>query len=149
MKLSPVLTIAGSIFGGYMASKAMKKARQMLEQQATDNQNWYDRRINQDFTKTATAQNAIRKAIEYADQLNRKTDATAAVMGSTDQASATARKQAANTIANVISSVAQHGDTTKEIIEQQYRQNKSNINQQKIKLQLQKAQEIAKATSFI
>ena len=84
MKLSPVLSIAGSIFGGYKASKAMKRARKMLDEQATDNQNWYDRRMNQDFTQTASAQNAMRRAIDYAEQLNRKADGNAAVMGGSE-----------------------------------------------------------------
>ena len=33
-------SLAGTIFGGYQASKAMKKSRRLLEAQLRDNQNW-------------------------------------------------------------------------------------------------------------
>ena len=40
--------LAGSLIGGYKASKQMKKVRRMLNRQEVDNRNWYDRRMNQD-----------------------------------------------------------------------------------------------------
>ena len=76
--------MAGSIFGGYQASKAMKKSRRLLEAQLRDNQNWYDRRMNQDYTQTASSQAAMKRAMEYAEQLNRKADGQAAGNGTTD-----------------------------------------------------------------
>ena len=76
-------SLAGSIFGGYQASKAMKKSRRLLEAQLRDNQNWYDRRMSQDYTQTASSQAAMKRAMEYAEQLNRKADGQAAVNGTT------------------------------------------------------------------
>ena len=50
----------GSIFGGIKASKAMKKAKRNVEAQRQKNQDWYDRRYNEDATQRADAQRILR-----------------------------------------------------------------------------------------
>lgn len=49
------LGAVGSIFGGISASRAMKKAKQNLQDQIDKNQDWYDRRYNEDATQRADA----------------------------------------------------------------------------------------------
>jgi len=44
------LKIAGSIFGGIKASKAMRKYKAQINQQKQENKSWYDRRYNEDAT---------------------------------------------------------------------------------------------------
>ncbi len=53
------LGIGASIFGGISASKAMKKVKESLEGQMKENQNWYDRRYNEDATQRADAQRIL------------------------------------------------------------------------------------------
>ena len=87
--------MAGSVFGGYQASKAMRRVRAMLKEQQRDNQNWYDRRMNQDFGQTAEAQDAMRRTREYAEELSRKADGARAVSGGTEESGIAAKAQAA------------------------------------------------------
>jgi hypothetical protein len=48
------LGAAGSIFGGISASKAMRRVKKNLQAQKQANQNWYDRRYNEDATQRRT-----------------------------------------------------------------------------------------------
>ncbi|MDE5869781.1 MAG: hypothetical protein K2H18_06075, partial [Muribaculaceae bacterium] len=50
------MKIGGTIFGGISASKAMKRVKANLESQKAANQDWFDRRYNEDATQRADAQ---------------------------------------------------------------------------------------------
>ena len=138
-------SLAGTIFGGYQASKAMKKSRRLLEAQLRDNQNWYDRRMSQDYTQTASSQAAMKRAMEYAEQLNRKADGQAAVNGTTDLRPAAEREQANQLMEHTLTNIAASGNAAKEVIEQQYLENKDELTQKRRNLYERKAQEISKA----
>ena len=47
---------AGAIFGGIKASQAMKQVGQTIDRQQRENQDWYNRRYNEDATQRADAQ---------------------------------------------------------------------------------------------
>ena len=72
---------AGSIFGGIKASKAMKKAKRNVEAQRQKNQDWYDRRYNEDATQRADAQRILTQTEESIKQRNKAAAGSAAVMG--------------------------------------------------------------------
>ena len=74
---------AGSIFGGIKASKAMKKAKRNVEAQRQKNQDWYDRRYNEDATQRADAQRILTQTEESIKQRNKAAAGSAAVMGGT------------------------------------------------------------------
>ena len=137
--------LAGSLIGGYKASKQMKKVRRMLNRQEVDNRNWYDRRMNQDYTQTAQAQDAIRRTREHADQLMQRAEGNAMVNGATEESMAAARQQAAQAVGNTMADIAAAGDQTKEAVEQQYLANKDDIQRRKMALLQQRAQNISKA----
>lgn len=63
---------AGSIFGGISASKAIKKAKRNIEAQRQKNQDWYDRRYNEDSTQRADAQRILTQTEESIRQRNRE-----------------------------------------------------------------------------
>jgi hypothetical protein len=71
----------GSIFGGLSASKAMKRYKQNLEQQRKKNQDWYDRRYNEDATQRADAQAIMSRTEDSIRNRNRRAAGTQAVMG--------------------------------------------------------------------
>lgn len=141
--------MAGSLFGGYKASKQMKKVRRMLAQQERDNRNWYDRRMNQDYTQTAQAQDAIRHTHEYADQLLSRAEGSAMVHGNTEESMSAARRQAAQAVGNTMADIAAAADQTRDAVEQQYIDNRQDIQRRKMALWQQQAQNISKATSMI
>jgi len=140
--------VAGSIIGGLKASREMKKVRRLIGQQERDNQNWYDRRVNQDYTQTAAAQDAIRRTRQYADELIRRAEGNSIVNGATQETLAEARRQASQAVGNTIASLAAEGDAIRQATEQQYRRNKRHLIQQRIALHQQKAQNISQAATF-
>lgn len=141
--------VAGSLIGGYKASKQLKKVRRMLGQQERDNRNWYDRRMNQDYTQTAAAQDAIRRTREYADQLLSRAEGSSMVHGNTSESMAAARRQAAQAVGNTTADIAAAGDQTRDAVEQQYIANQKEIQRRKMALWQQQAQNISKASSMI
>ena len=151
--LSTLLTtvggVAGSVFGGYAASKSMRRVRQLLRGQQRDNQNWYDRRMNQDFGQTAEAQEAMRRTREYAEDLGRRAEGTRAVSGGTEETGIAAKAEAAKMVGDTAATIAAGGTQSKEAVEQQYHRNRQAILNAETELEKQKAKEIAKAASAI
>ena len=143
--LSTAGKLAGSVFGGYQASKAMRRVRAMLKEQQRDNQNWYDRRMNQDFGQTAEAQDAMRRTREYAEELSRKADGTRAVSGGTEESGIAAKAQAAKMVGDTAATIAAGGTQAKDAIEQQYLANRQTLKSTETELEKEKAREIAKA----
>ena len=78
------LGAAGSIFGGISASKAMKRVKKNLQAQKEANQNWYDRRYNEDATQRADAQRILTQTEESIRNRNRQA-AGFAVLGAVDR----------------------------------------------------------------
>ena len=143
--LSTAGKMAGSVFGGYQASKAMRRVRAMLKEQQRDNQNWYDRRMNQDFGQSAEAQDAMRRTREYAEELSRKADGARAVSGGTEESGIAAKAQAAKIVGDTAATIAASGTQAKDTIEQQYLANRQTIKSTETELEKEKAREIAKA----
>ena len=87
-------SLASGIAGGIKARKAARKANAVLDKQAKENEDWFNRRYNEDYTQSAEAQAALTKARELADEQYRKASGTAAVVGATDESVAQAKKAA-------------------------------------------------------
>ena len=108
---------AGSIFGGIKASKAMKKAKRNVEAQRQKNQDWYDRRYNEDATQRADAQRILTQTEESIKQRNK------AVMGGTDESVAAAKEANNKALADATSQIAADAEARKDNIEATYMQN--------------------------
>ena len=89
--ISAGLSAVGSIFGGISASKAMKRVKNNLEEQRRKNQDWYDRRYNEDATQRADAQAILTKTEESIRNRNKQAAGTQAVMGGTEESVAAAK----------------------------------------------------------
>lgn len=85
------LGAVGSIFGGISASKAMKKVKRNIEAQKKANEDWYNRRYNEDATQRADAQRILTMTEESIKNRNKQAAATAAVMGGTEESVAAAK----------------------------------------------------------
>ena len=151
--LSTLLTtaagVAGSIFGGYEASKSMRRVRQLLKAQERDNENWYARRMNQNFGQTAEAQDAMRRTREYAEELGKQADGIRAVNGGTEEAGIAAKAETAKMLGNTAAAIAANGTQAKDTIEQQYLRNRQAMKNAEAELEKQKAREIVKAARNI
>lgn len=143
------LGIGGAIFGGISASKAMKKAKGMVETQMKDNQNWYDRRYNEDATQRADAQRILTMTNENIRQRNRQAAGTRAVMGGTEESVAAAKAANNQALADAASQIAVNGERRKDQIEQQYMQTKSELNDKLRDIEVGKANAVSQAVQGV
>lgn len=140
------LSVAGSIFGGISASKAMKKIRNQIKEQQAKNDNWYNRRYNEDVTQRADAQAVLTRVEESVRNRNRQAAGTQAVMGGGDEAVAAAREQNNRAVVDATANIAAAGEQRKDQIEQRYQQRDDQLQGELNAIEAQKAQAIAQAT---
>ena len=143
------LGAAGSIFGGISASKAMRRVKKNLQAQKEANQNWYDRRYNEDATQRADAQRILTPTEESIRNRNRQAAGVQAVMGGTDESTAAAKAANAQALADATSQIAVNAENRKDQIEQTYQQRDSQINEALNNLEINKAQAISQAVQGV
>lgn len=143
------LGAAGSIFGGISASKAMRRVKKNLQAQKEANQNWYDRRYNEDATQRADAQRILAQTEESIRNRNRQAAGAQAVMGGTDESTAAAKAANAQALADATSQIAAGAENRKDQIEQTYQQRDSQINEALNNLEINKAQAISQAVQGV
>lgn len=143
------LGAAGSIFGGISASKAMKKAKENIKRQMRENQDWYDRRYNEDATQRADAQRILTMTEDSIKRRNKAAAGTEAVMGGTDESVAAEKAANAQTMADATSQIAANADARKDAIENQYMSRKADLNNQLNQIEQGKAQAISQAVQGV
>lgn len=143
------LGAAGSIFGGISASKAMRRVKKNLQAQKQANQNWYDRRYNEDATQRADAQRILTQTEESIRNRNRQAAGAQAVMGGTDESTAASKAANAQALADATSQIAVNAENRKDQIEQTYQQRDSQINEALNNLEINKAQAISQAVQGV
>lgn len=139
------LGVAGSVFGGISQARAARKVQANLQNQLQDNQDWYDRRYNEDATQRADAQAILTKTEESIKQRNQQAAGTQAVMGGTDETVAAAKEANNKALADATSTIAVNGDRRKDNIENKYLDTKTDLNNQLNQLETNKAANTAKA----
>lgn len=139
---------AGSIFGGISASKAMKRAKKNVEAQRQKNQDWYDRRYNEDATQRADAQRILTQTEESIKQRNKQAAGSAAVMGGTDESVAAAKAANNQALADATSQIAA-AEARKDNIEATYMANDNAFVEQLNQLEQGKAQAIGQAVQGV
>ena len=143
------LKIAGSIFGGIKASKAMRKYKQQIEQQKQENKSWFDRRYNENATQRADAQAVLSNLREHLKRNSENVAGTQAVVGGTEESVAAQKAADANAMSNAVSNINAMGEARKDAIEQQYQEREDGLNAQLGKVQVGRAQNIANAVKGV
>lgn len=143
------LGIGASIFGGISASRAMKKAKGMVEQEKRDNQDWFDRRYNEDATQRADAQRVLTATSDSIRERNRQAAGAQAVMGGTEESLASAKAANNQALADAASRIAVNAEARKGQLEQQYRQNESELNDKLRSFEVGKANAVAQAVQGV
>lgn len=143
------LSAVGSIFGGISASKAMKKVKKNLEAQKRANQDWYDRRYNEDATQRADAQRILTMTEESIKNRNRQAAGAQAVMGGTDESVAATKAANAQALSDAASKIAVNGETRKDQIEDAYRQTDAQLQGKLNDLEVNKANSVAQAVQGV
>ncbi len=144
--LGTIAQVGASIFGGVSASKAAKKAKKNVEAQREKNQNWYDRRYNEDATQRADAQNILTQTQELLKNQTRQAAGNAAVMGASEESIAATKAANSQAIANATAQIAANADSRKDNIEATYLQNDNAYTEQLNQIEQNKAKNIAQAT---
>lgn len=143
------LGAAGSIFGGISASKAMKRVKKSLNEQRKKNQDWYDRRYNEDATQRADAQAILTRTEESIKNRNKQAAGVQAVMGGTEESVAAAKAANNEALASATTNIAVNADARKDAIESQYLQTDANIQQQLNDLEIKKAGAVTQAVQGV
>lgn len=125
----------GGIFGGISKNRQIKEQMKMLNEQKKlvgeqqkENQDWFDRRYNEDATQRTDAQALLNKTEESIRNRNQQTAATAVVTGGTEESVAAARAANNQALTDVTSNIAATADARKDAIEAQYMQRKDSLN---------------------
>lgn len=119
----------GGIFGGISKNKMLKQQMAMINEQKRENQDWYDRRYNEDATQRADAQAILTKTADMIKQRNQQSSGTQAVMGGTDESVAAAKEANAKALSDATSQIAVAGAQRKDQIEGQYRERKQQLDE--------------------
>ena len=140
---------AGSIFGGIAASKAMKKMKENVEAQKRANQDWYDRRYNEDATQRADAQRILTLTEENIKNRNRAAQGVQAVMGGTEESVAAAKEANNRALSDAAAQIAVNGEQRKDAIENQYQERDAALDNQLNNIEQSKAQAISQAVQGV
>lgn len=147
--IGSALGVGASIFGGVNASQAIKGVKSNLEQQRRDNQNWYDRRYNEDATQRADAQRILTQTAELIKQRNKAAEGKAAVMGASEASVAAEKAANAKAMADAASRIAVAGEARKDNIEQQYQQREQALQGQLNNMEVARANAITQAAGGV
>lgn len=147
--IGAAINAASSIYGGIKSSQAAKEANAKVEAMQRENQNWYDRRYNEDPLQRSSAQRVLTRTQEMLRQRNKAAAGRQAVMGGTEESVAAEKARNNEALAEAASRIAAQGDAQKDAIEQQYRATKAGLTQQQIGIEQQRANNIAQATAGV
>lgn len=141
------LAVGSSLWGGYKASQAAKKANQQIANQRAANQAWFNRRYNEDYADTAAGQRLITQAKDYAKDNWKKAQGASRVGGATDESASAAKEAGNKMVGNTISGIAAADTARKDRIDAQYRSLDNSLSQQQIAVEQNRAAQISQAAS--
>ena len=139
----------GGIFGGISKNKMLKKQMSMINEQKRENQDWYDRRYNEDATQRADAQAILTQTADMIRRRNQQSAGSQAVMGGTEESTAAAKEANAKALSDATSQIAVAGAQRKDQIEGQYREIQHQLDEKLRELQGQKQDGFQMASNAI
>lgn len=141
--IGALIGAAVAIGGGIISSRASKKAAERqqaeLDKQKREERNWYDRRYNEDYTQTATAQSLLTKARQFADDSYKRAAGAAKVGGASTESAALAKQAGNKVIADVAGNIAAQGDARRDALDMQHMQNQKEFANQQMQVYQQQA----------
>ena len=140
---------AGSIFGGISASKAMRKMKANVEAHKKANQDWFDRRYNEDATQLADAQRILTMTEESIKNRNKAAAGAQAVMGGTEESVAATKAANNKALSDATAQIAVNGEQRKDAIENQFQERDASLNNQLNEIEQNKANAIGQAVQGV
>lgn len=125
--LGGTLGTVGALFGGFANRRKANKLESMVNARKEENENWYNRRYNEDATQRADAQRVLTMTENSIRQRNRAAEGRAALMGGTQESVAAEKEMNNRGYADAVSQIAAAGDARKDAIERQYQNRKDKL----------------------
>lgn len=147
--ISAGMQAIGSIAGGIIQGQAMKKVEKNLKEQQQQNQDWYDRRYNEDATQRADAQRLLTMTENSIRERNKQSAAAAAVMGGTEESVAAAKAANNQALVDATSNIAASADARKDNIENQFMATRANLYGQQNDITMKKAEATGQAVQGV
>ena len=129
----------GGIMGGIGKNNAIARQTEAVNKRKRDNENWYNRRYNEDATQRADAQRMLTITEEAIKRRNKAAAGRQAVMGGTEESDAAEKAANNEAYANVVGQIAAAGEARKDRIEQQYLNRKDSLEDTQMGLDAQRA----------
>jgi len=140
------MAAAASIFGGMQGAASARKQLKMIQRQKRENQDWYNRRYNEDATQRADAQRLLKLTEESIKNRNKAAAGAQAVIGGTDESVAAAKQANNNALADTISQINANAEQRKADIESRYLNREADLNEGLQSLEQQRQRSISEAT---
>lgn len=141
--------IAGSIIGGISAHRKARRAKAIAQSEKDENEDWYNRRYNEDATQRGDAQRMLTKTEEAIRNRNRGAAGAQAVIGGTEESVAATKQANAQALADATSQIVANADSRKDSIESQYRNSKSQLNNKLANIELNGASALQQAVAGV
>ena len=138
-------TIGSSIYSGIKSAKANRQRKQELLREKAENNDWYNRRYNEDATQRADAQRLLRLPQEAIRNRNKQVAGTQAVVGGTEESVAAEKEANAKAMSDTASAIVAQGEARKDNIEESYRNQNRMLNNELDNMEAQPAENIANA----
>ncbi len=133
---------AGAIAGGIMQRRLMRDVEAGINTRQQENQDWYDRRYNEDATQRADAQRLLTMTEQSILRRNKEAAGAAAVMGGSPEAVAAAKAANNQALSETASRIAAQGAARQDALEGQYLDNKERLAGQLDDIRTKKAQAV-------
>lgn len=141
------MQIGGAAMSAIAGARAYRRQMNNLRKQERENQNWYDRRYNENATERADSVALNEQAKQHFAERMAQHQGTAAVMGGTNAQLAAEKNAEAVGYAGMQAQRQQMADRRKDTIENAFLANKSNIQNKMLEMEAQRAQNIQQAAS--
>ena len=142
-----VAALGSAIYGAVSSAKANNQARNLISQQKQSNEDWYNRKMSEDYTQRSDAQAVLNKQRQLLNEQYKTARATNIVAGGSDESLAMQQQAANKAMAQTMSDIAANASNYKDSIEQQYRAQDNALTQQQAGNYQQQAAQAAQAGS--
>lgn len=138
-----VLSLGTKIFSAIKQGKLNKENQQIIDNQGDELQSWYDKEKNSNFADSSIGKAILEKTLENIRQRRQQSTQAAVITGGTDEARLAAEAANQEQFTGVANNLAQMGQQRADAVQGQYMQQKDNLNQQKIALNMDKANQLS------
>lgn len=145
--ISAVANLATGIASQVSSAKNNKKADALIATQRSENEQWYNNKMAEDYTQRSDVQAVLNKQREMLDERYRQSKAANIVSGGTAESLALEKEAANKAMSDTMTNIASQASAYKDSIEQQYRQQDAASNQQMVDRYRQTANQQAQAAS--